>query len=62
MILRYIVEKEGTPTFTATSQCKLKIEAELKVDCLRRINIKTGYIKYSNFKLYTDDNIEICNL
>jgi hypothetical protein len=53
MILRYTVEKEGTPTFTASK----KVSSALDAMCFAVNLTKSDGGKYSNFRLYTNENI-----
>lgn len=62
MILRYIVETKHKPTFTASKKVSDFLEANLKVENLMKANIKAGHKKYTDFDLYTDNNVLICRL
>lgn len=56
MILRYSVETKHSPAFTAKKSCKGNKDANLKIERLKRINKKEGYLKYFNFCLYDNFN------
>jgi len=62
MILRYTVETKHKSTFTASKKVDSKNDAEKIRNKLINVNKNEGYSKYSNFILYTNDNILICSI
>lgn len=56
MKLRYIVEGKFAATFTASEKVKSQDDANRMVFSLKLLNQKEGYMKYSGFILYDNDN------
>lgn len=61
MKLRYIVESSFIPSFTSSKSVNSVEEADIKVEAMRHIKTTHGDKKYTNFLLYSDDEILIKN-
>lgn len=60
MIIKYTVELTTKETFTATKKHIIdQAEATRWINHAKNINKKLGYSRYSNFKIYTNEMINI---
>lgn len=59
MKLRYTVESSFIPSFTSSRTVNSIQESDVMVERLRQIKCMYGQYKYTNFRLYADDEIMI---